>query len=323
MQGHPIIYAVITLVLAAGILVCLGLIIFHSLKRYSRHFLKNDDPELLNIVLVGTLLIALSQLFGPLVGSTYPMVFGQEASDYKLSLESVYCDISYNNSTNNYKLTATTDSAGMFYDRKEESNVSIYADDVYFINRIDAINLNPFVKYDSQIFLSVIESNFDTCLTRPVIKVGQSSDLYILLDQPPGTYKIKLRGEGQDGKICDTMMIIRIAIPHMTTARTYTYTYDTGTTYNTSNFTCSTPITENFTGSTYYMTSTGGYTTGYVNCSSCGGSYTYMSNGTGMSGYSGGGTVYSVENRSTSYTPTATYTSTSYTPTATYTSTAK
>ena len=209
--GYQIGYATVTLLLATGILFLLGLSIFHLLKIYSGRYLKNEDPTLLNIVFVGTILIALSQLFGPLIASTYPMVFGPDASDYRLSSKFVYCNISYNKSAGNYTFIATTDSSGMVYDYEEETNISI-RDCIKITNKIYTMSLNPFMDYDNQILLTVVDSDIDdsdfgTYLSRPVLRVGQSSEFTIFLYRPPpNTYVIKLRGIGEDGKLRDTMM---------------------------------------------------------------------------------------------------------------------
>lgn len=218
MWFQQLVYALIALFLMACLLIITGILIYIILKRYSGRIFKDQNPKLLNILFVGSILIALSQLFGPLIASTYPIVCGPDASDYHLLFDTVYLDISYNNTTGTYKYMATTDSSGLVYDLTEETAIP-FSDSIAIINRITATNLNPLMSYDRQIFLSVEPNNdFFTSLSRPVIMVDQSSILTIkFLKRPsPGTYTIKVIGESADGKMRQAMMVIGISIPVIT-----------------------------------------------------------------------------------------------------------
>jgi hypothetical protein len=208
-------YALISLILVTGVLLIIGLLIYIFLKKFSRQLFKNEDLKYLNIVFVGTVLIALSQLFGPLVASTYPIICGTDASDYSLSFDNVYINLSYNSTSGNYSVSAAKDSSGHFYGNKEDTSMPL-GSDILFNNRIVAINSNPLISYNNQIFLSIIEPDgIITSLSNPVIEVGRGSNLTIkFMSKPyPGTYQIKVRGTGGDGKIREAMMVIGISVP--------------------------------------------------------------------------------------------------------------
>lgn len=87
-------YALIALITVTVLLFIIGLLIFKLLKKFSMHLFKGEKLKYLNIVFVGTILLALSQLFGPLVASTYPMICGPGACDYSLSFSYIYILIS-------------------------------------------------------------------------------------------------------------------------------------------------------------------------------------------------------------------------------------
>jgi hypothetical protein len=264
-------YVFITLFLATGILCFIGILIFNVSKKFSGLLFKEEKLKYLNIAFAGTILIALSQLFGPLFAATYPLICGPDASDYSLSSDWIYIDVSYNNSTGNYSYERTIDSAGLLYDSKKETPISIL-DSISINNIINATNLNPFMNYDNQIFLSV-EANDDvllTSLSRPVIKVGQSSILNIeFMNKPyPGTYHIKVVGESGDGKKRKAMMVIGISIPVIRSGSVGVYSGDsTGTSYT---FTPTRP-TNSGSYTPKYSTNSGSYTPKYSTNS---GSYT-------------------------------------------------
>ena len=69
------------------------------------------------------------------------------------------------------------------------------------------------MKYEDQIFLNLIPpKNVTASVARPVIKVDQSSDVVISLNNPdPGTYPIKVQGIGADGKVRDAMTVIGVS----------------------------------------------------------------------------------------------------------------
>ena len=277
-------YALITLFLVTSILIFIGILIFNILKKFSGRLFKDENLKYLNIVFVGTVLIALSQLFGPLVATTYPIICGPDSSDYDLLFNSVYINISYNSTSGNYSAAATTDSSDQFYGYKEETLIPL-GERFWINNGIIAVNSNPLMKYEDQIFLEIIfePDGVITSFSRPVIRVGQSSDLTIrFVNRPdPGLYPIRIRGIGGDGRIREAMMVVGISVP----------------------------VTA--------MTGNGmqGYSSTYNNIS--GGLY---SGGTSI----GGGTTYTTPTRpinitNLSYTSAATYTPIYYTSAATYT----
>jgi len=243
------------LFLVTGVSCFIGISIYNISKKFSRFIFNESDSKYLNIVFAGTILIALSQLFGPLFATTYPLICGPDACDYSLSSDWTYIDISYNNSTGNYSFEAKTDSSGLIYD-KGETTISI-VENIVIYNTITAANSNPLLNYDDQIFLSIETNNADisTSFSRPVIKVDQNSILDIkFVNKPhPGTYQIKVIGESGDGKKCEAiMMVIGISIPIATGTEMIRYTYATVDDYCGSVGTYS----GNSTGTTYRFTPT-------------------------------------------------------------------
>lgn len=83
--------AILLLLFAVLLLFSLGLIIIKLIRKFSSPlFGKDVGSEYIDLVFVGAILLAISQLFGPLVASTYPMIFGPDASDYRLEFEHIY-----------------------------------------------------------------------------------------------------------------------------------------------------------------------------------------------------------------------------------------
>ena len=85
----------LTRILAAIILFLIGLSIFNISKILSKKFL-GEEYHHVDIIFAGTIIIALSQLFGPLFGASYPLVLGPDACDYSLSFSSMYYNVTYN-----------------------------------------------------------------------------------------------------------------------------------------------------------------------------------------------------------------------------------
>ena len=258
------------------------------------------------------------------MASTYPIVCGPEASDYSLSLETIYCNISYNSTSGNYSFAGTTDSLGQIY-HEEETSIP-FGHPFLIYNKISANNSNPLMSYDNQIFLSIsADDRIITSLSRPVIKVGQSSGLEIQFEGKPniGLYPIKVRGIGGDGKMREAMMVIGISFPSRTTGGGYTYDISTAGTPAISEFIGSTPIG----GSSVYtptrpinITFFSSFDRGLLNNSS---TSRYSGNtGSYTPSYLGNTESYApsyLGNTKSNITPTATYASNRVTPTATYT----
>lgn len=163
-------------------------------------------------------------------------------------------------------------------------------------------------------------------ISRPVIKVGQSSDLTIrFMNSPyPGLYPIKVRGIGGDGKIREAMMIIGISVPVTQFTGTSMQGYSSSGSglqgYSSSNtgFTTGTSITSEFTTGSYSGGSTIGKSTTYTtparpfNVTNS----SYISTDTYTPIYYTSANTYKPSDQ---VTPTATYSSSWITPAASYT----
>jgi hypothetical protein len=200
----------LTLILAAAILFLIGISVFYISKILSRIFL-GEEQRNVDIIFAGTIIISLSQLFGPLFGASYPLILGPDASDYSLSFSSMYYNITYNHTSKNYTFTST-DISGLHYGPMKD-NYSQKGELILIHTNISAVNSNPLMKYEDQIFLDLLlPSNVTASISRPVIMVGQSSDVVISLDNPnPGIYPIKVRGIGANGKTRDAMTAIGVS----------------------------------------------------------------------------------------------------------------
>ncbi|MGV8128113.1 MAG: hypothetical protein ACP5PV_13025 [Methanothrix sp.] len=200
----------LTLILAATILFLIGMSVFYISKILSRLFLGGEQRHV-DIIFAGTIIISLSQLFGPLFGASYPLILGPDASSYSLSFSSMYFNISYNDTSKNYTFTST-DISGLHYGPMKD-NYSQKDGLIFIHTNISAANSNPLMKYEDQIFLDLIlPANVTASISRPVIMVGQSSDVVIRLDNPnPGIYPIKLHGIGASGKTYDAMTVIGVS----------------------------------------------------------------------------------------------------------------
>ena len=128
------------------ILIFKGISIFKLSRKFSDVLFSDIDLKYLDIVFVGAILIALSQLFGPLVASTYPIIFGQDASDYRLKFDNEYINTSCNYASNNLSMAKTTAGFDQYYNGAKAQ----FSDNNTFYNRITAINMNPFVKYNEK-----------------------------------------------------------------------------------------------------------------------------------------------------------------------------
>ena len=243
------IYPIIALILSAIVLFIIGILVFKISRRFSYLLFNQRDSDFIDIIFAGVILVALSQLFGPLVATTYPIILGPDASDYRISFESIYYNISHNNTANNYTISATSDSLGEDY-HVIETSTPIESDFVIH-NKILATNLNPLMNFEDHIFLSIYNpGEIRTFLSRPIIKVNQSADLIIqFIDSPINNlYPITVRGISEDGRIREAMMVIAINYPQIVIAENSTFI--TGTP-NTSDFIRGTPI---LGGGTVYST---------------------------------------------------------------------
>ena len=200
----------LTLIISSIILFLIGISIFYASKILSRLFLKEEHRHI-DIVFAGTIIIALSQLFGPLFGASYPLILGPDASDYSLSFSSMYYNITFNDASENYTIMAT-DISGSDYAPTKDGHYQ-KGKSIFIYTNISAINSNSLMKYNDQIFLDVISpANVTVSLAKPVIMVGQSSDAVIIIENPnPGTYPIKVHGIGADGKARDAMTVIGVS----------------------------------------------------------------------------------------------------------------
>lgn len=84
------IYPIIALILSAIVLFIIGILVFKISRRFSYLLFNQRDSDFIDIIFAGAILVALSQLFGPLVATTYPIILGPDASDYRISFESIY-----------------------------------------------------------------------------------------------------------------------------------------------------------------------------------------------------------------------------------------
>jgi hypothetical protein len=159
----------------------------------------------LDFAFAGAILIALSQLFSPLVATTYPAFFGLDASDYRLEFENTYITLSNKSPSNN--LTVAENAFG---------EVKVSVQNNTFQNKIIATNKNRYFKHNKKIFLDIAVADrhdgITASLTRPVIEIDQSSNLTIKFkdDPSPGLYRIKVLGKDEDGTIREAMMVIGI-----------------------------------------------------------------------------------------------------------------
>jgi len=206
-------WAIVLFLFAVIILFLVGLITFRFSRKYSRQLFGDDvDLKYIDLVFVGAILLAISQLSGPFVASTYPMIFGPDASDYRLELQSVYINISDNSTFSDLDISESTAGSDQYYDEADRKT----PDNHTFYNKITAVNANRFIKYDKNIFLYASTSdrsdNMIIGLFNPVINVDENSILMIRFnDKPsPGIYRVKIRGKGEDGKIREAEMAIRI-----------------------------------------------------------------------------------------------------------------
>lgn len=208
-----IFWAIVLFLFAVLILFVVGLMIFRFSRKFSSQLFGDDvDLKYIDLVFVGAILLAISQLSGPFVASTYPMIFGPDASDYRLELQSVYINISDNSTFSDLDISESTAGSDQHYDEADRKTPDNYT----FYNKITAVNANRFIKYDKNIFLYASPSdrsgNMIIGLFNPVINVDENSILMIRFkDKPsPGIYRVKIRGNGEDGKIRDAEMAIRI-----------------------------------------------------------------------------------------------------------------
>lgn len=196
----------LTLILSAVILFIIGILIFYITKCLSKRVL-GEEKRNVDIIFAGATIVALSQLFGPLFGASYPLILGPDASNYKLSFSSMYYNITYDEISENYTFTST-DNNGTIEDYHFQRGELIRIH-----TNLSAENRNPLMKYEDQIFLDLLPpANITASIARPVIMIGQSSDVIIDLYNPnPGSYPIKVRGIGADGKTCDAMTIVAVS----------------------------------------------------------------------------------------------------------------
>jgi hypothetical protein len=198
-----LVYAGATVLFATFMLLGLGLLIFLLLNKYSKKLF--GEVKYLDFAFAGAILIALSQLFSPLVATMYPAVFGLDASDYRLEFENTYIILSNNSSPNNQTIAET-----------DYGDVIVYVNNNTFYNKITANNKNRYFKHNKKIFLEIIVSdgrdNIMASLTRPVIEIDQSSNLTIRFkdDPSPGLYRISVRGTDEDLTVRVAMMVIGI-----------------------------------------------------------------------------------------------------------------
>ena len=197
----------LTLILSAVILFLIGILIFYITKSLSKRVL-GEEKRNVDIIFAGAIIVALSQLFGPLFSASYPLILGPDASNYKLSFSSMYYNITYDEISENYTFISTDNSNGTIEDYHFQRGelISIHTN-------ISAENKNPLMKYEDQIFLDLVPpANVTASIARPVIMVGQSSDVIIGLYNPnPGSYPIKVRGIGADGKMRDAMTVVAVS----------------------------------------------------------------------------------------------------------------
>ena len=200
----------LTLIIATVILFLIGTSIFYISKILSEKLLGKEHHHV-DIIFAGTIILALSQLFGPLFGASYPLILGPEACDYSLSFSSMYYNVTYDYATDNYTFTST-DISGQHYGPMKDNHYQ-KGERIFIHTNILADNLNPLMKYEVQIFLDLKPpKNVTASVARPVIKVDQSSDVLISLDNPdPGTYPIKVQGVGADGKVREAMTVIGVS----------------------------------------------------------------------------------------------------------------
>ncbi len=196
----------LTLILSAVILFLIGILIFYITKSLSKRVL-GEEKRNVDIIFAGAIIVALSQLFGPLFGASYPLILGPDASNYKLSFSSMYYNITYDEISENYTFTST-DNNGTIEDYHFHRGELIRIH-----TNISAENKNPLMKYEDQIFLDLVPpANVTASIARPVIMVGQSSDVIIgLYDPNPGSYPIKVHGIGADGKTRDAMTVVAVS----------------------------------------------------------------------------------------------------------------
>ena len=196
----------LTLILSAVILFLIGILIFYITKSLSKRVL-GEEKRNVDIIFAGAIIVALSQLFGPLFGASYPLILGPDASNYKLSFSSMYYNITYDEISENYTFTST-DNNGTIEDYHFHRGELIRIH-----TNISAESKNPLMKYDDQIFLDLVPpANVTASIARPVIIVGQSSDVIIGLYNPnPGSYPIKVHGIGADGKTRDAMTVVAVS----------------------------------------------------------------------------------------------------------------
>jgi hypothetical protein len=199
----------IALILAAAILFSIGVSVFYISRKISKRCLDENDRRYINIIFAGTIIIALSQLFGPLFGAFYPLILGPDASDYNLAFSSMYYNVTFNDSTLIYDITSPDTPVQHYpHDPNQKS------EQINFHTKISAINLNPIMVYEDEIFLDLIPPNkVNASVKNPVIKIDQSSDVIISLNPDPGTYPIKVQGEGADGKVRKAMTVIGVSKP--------------------------------------------------------------------------------------------------------------
>lgn len=95
----------LTLILSAVILFLIGILIFYITKSLSKRVL-GEEKRNVDIIFAGAIIVALSQLFGPLFGASYPLILGPDASNYKLSFSSMYYNITYDEISENYTFTS-------------------------------------------------------------------------------------------------------------------------------------------------------------------------------------------------------------------------
>ena len=201
-----------TLISATVVLFLIGVAVFYISKRLSKRYLHRKERRYINIIFAGTIIIALSQLFGPLFGAFYPLILGPDASDYNLAFSSRYYNVTFNYSTNQYDITSFDNPVPQHYPPQKNETYK-RGDQISFSTNISAADLNPLMRYNEEIFLDVIPPNkVNTSVENPVINVGQSSKVIIYLNPDPdqGTYSIEVQGEGGNGKIRKAMTVIGV-----------------------------------------------------------------------------------------------------------------
>ena len=139
----------LTLILSAVILFLIGILIFYITKSLSKRVL-GEEKRNVDIIFAGAIIVALSQLFGPLFGASYPLILGPDASNYKLSFSSMYYNITYDEISENYTFTST-DNNGTIEDYHFHRGELIRIH-----TNISAENKNPLMKYEDQIFLDLV-----------------------------------------------------------------------------------------------------------------------------------------------------------------------